>query len=140
MNTQNNPMPQTEDEWKKKLTSEQYRVLREKGTETPFSGTLLHADKDGFYSCAACGNSLFASDAKFDSGTGWPSFDQALPGAVKEVEDITHGMSRTEFVCAKCGSHLGHVFSDGPTSTGKRYCTNSVCLDLEEGPSNEKEV
>lgn len=126
--TMENPMPQTEEEWKKKLTDEQYRVLREKGTEAPFSGKLLHADIHGFYNCAACGNPLFASDAKFDSGTGWPSFDQALPGAVREVEDDSHGMRRTEVVCAKCGSHLGHVFNDGPTTTGKRYCTNSVCL------------
>ncbi len=130
MNDMGNDMPKTEDEWKKKLTPEQYRVLREKGTEAPFSGKLLHADKDGVYTCAACGNPLFSSDAKFDSGTGWPSFDEALPGAVKEIEDTEHGMIRTETVCAKCGSHLGHVFSDGPTETGKRYCMNSVCLDL----------
>jgi len=125
------PMPQTEEEWKKSLTPEQYHVLREKGTEAPFTGSLLHADADGVYRCAACGNPLFASDAKFDSGTGWPSFDQALPGAVKEITDESLGMSRTEVVCSNCGSHLGHVFDDGPTATGKRYCTNSVCLDLE---------
>lgn len=125
------PMPQDEEEWKKQLTPEQYRVLRGKGTEAPFSGNLLHADADGIYRCAACGNPLFTSDAKFDSGTGWPSFDQALSGAVKEITDETLGMSRTEIVCAKCGSHLGHVFDDGPTATGKRYCTNSVCLDFE---------
>jgi len=126
-----NNMPKTENEWKEKLTPEQYKVLREKGTEAPFSGKLLHADKDGVYTCAACGNALFSSDAKFDSGTGWPSFDEALPGAIKEVKDIEQGMTRTETVCAKCGSHLGHVFDDGPTATGKRYCMNSVCLDLE---------
>lgn len=125
-------MPKTEDEWKEKLTLEQYRVLREKGTEAPFSGKLLHADKDGVYTCVACGNPLFSSDAKFDSGTGWPSFDEALPGAIKEISDTTHGMVRTETVCAKCGSHLGHLFDDGPTDTGKRYCMNSVCLDLAE--------
>ena len=124
-------MPQNEEEWKKTLTPEQYRVLREKGTEAPFTGSLLHTDADGVYRCAACGNPLFASDAKFDSGTGWPSFDQALPGAVKESTDETLGVPRTEIICAKCGSHLGHVFDDGPTPTGKRYCTNSVCLDLE---------
>ena len=123
-------MPQSEEAWKKALTPEQYRVLREKGTEAPFTGSLLHADADGVYRCAACGNPLFASDAKFDSGTGWPSFDEALPGAVKETADDALGMERTEIVCAKCGSHLGHVFDDGPTATGKRYCTNSVCLDL----------
>ncbi len=124
-------IPKDESEWKAKLTPEQYRVLREKGTEAPFSGKLLHADKDGVYTCAACGNPLFASTAKFDSGTGWPSFDQALPGAVKEVTDDTLGMRRVETVCARCGSHLGHVFDDGPTKTGKRYCMNSVCLDLD---------
>lgn len=123
-------MPKNEDEWKRKLTPEQYRVLREKGTEMPFTGKLLHEKKDGTYNCVACGNSLFASDAKFDSGTGWPSFDQAIAGSVREIPDISHGMRRTEIVCAKCGSHLGHVFDDGPTKTGKRYCLNSVCLDL----------
>ncbi len=124
-------MPKNEDEWKKKLTPEQYKVLRERGTEMPFSGKLLHEKKDGMYACAACGQALFSSDAKFDSGTGWPSFDQALPGAVKNIPDNSHGSSRTEIVCSRCGSHLGHVFDDGPTDTGKRYCLNSVCLDLE---------
>lgn len=125
-------MPQSEEGWKNKLTEEQYHVLREKGTEMPFSGKYLHEKSSGTYTCAACGNQLFASDAKFDSGTGWPSFDQALPGAIKLEHDDAHGMSRTEVVCARCGSHLGHVFDDGPTSTGKRYCLNSVCLDLEK--------
>lgn len=123
-------MPKTEAEWKEKLSPEQYRVLREKGTEAPFSGKLLHEDKDGIYRCVACGNPLFSSDAKFDSGTGWPSFDEALPGAVNLIPDTSHEMDRIEVVCAKCGSHLGHLFNDGPTKTGKRYCMNSVCLDL----------
>ena len=114
------------------LTPEQKRVLREKGTEAPFSGDYVHKTKDGMYKCVACDNLIFSSDAQFDSGTGWPSFDQAILGAVKEVEDNDHGMSRIETVCAKCGSHLGHVFDDGPTKTGKRYCINSVCLNLEE--------
>lgn len=125
-------IPHSEEEWKKKLTPDQYAVLREKGTEAPFSGRLLHEDKSGMYACVACGQELFSSDAKFDSGTGWPSFDQALPGATKLVADESHGMHRTEVVCSRCGSHLGHLFDDGPTPTGQRYCLNSVCLELEE--------
>lgn len=125
-------MPKTEEGWKKTLSPEQYAVLREKGTEAPFSGKLLHESRNGTYNCAACGNPLFSSDAKFDSGTGWPSFDQALPGAVNLSEDNSHGMHRTEVTCARCGSHLGHLFDDGPTATGQRFCLNSVCLDLEE--------
>lgn len=119
-----------ESELKKKLSPEEYHVLREKGTEAPFSGELLHEKREGTYMCKVCGNELFPSNAKFDSGTGWPSFDQALPGAIKEITDTSMGMSRTEVVCAKCGSHLGHVFNDGPTATGQRYCMNSVCLEL----------
>ena len=125
-------MPKNEGEWKQKLTPEQYRVLREKGTEAPFSGEYVHEKADGTYECKVCGNALFSSDAKFDSGTGWPSFDQALPGAIEQHTDNAHGMVRTEITCGRCGSHLGHVFDDGPTATGKRYCINSVCLDLEE--------
>lgn len=117
---------------KNKLSEEQYKVLREKGTEAPFSGKYVHEDRDGTYSCVVCGNKLFSSDSKFDSGTGWPSFDEALPNSIKQIEDNSHGMNRIEIVCAKCNSHLGHVFDDGPTKTGKRYCLNSVCLDLEE--------
>src|SRR3989344_8557860 len=109
----------TDEDFKTKLTPEQYRILREKGTERPGSGKYLHEKKDGTYACVACGQALFKSDAKFDSGTGWPSFDQALPGAVKETEDNTLGMKRVEITCANCGSHLGHVFHDGPTATGK---------------------
>lgn len=122
----------TEAEFKEKLTPEQYRVMRGKGTETPFSGKYVHEKKEGAYLCVACGNPLFSSDAKFDSGTGWPSFDDAIPGSVNLAEDVSYGTSRTEAVCAKCGSHLGHLFDDGPTKTGKRYCMNSVCLSLEE--------
>ncbi len=118
-----------EEEWKKKLTPEQYKIMREKGTEPPFSGKLQKGE--GVYKCSACGNPLFPSDAKFESGTGWPSFDRASPGAVKYKEDKSGDMNRTEVVCSKCGSHLGHVFDDGPTETGKRYCLNSVCLELE---------
>ncbi len=119
-----------EEEIKKKLTDEEYHVLREKGTEAPFSGALLNEKRTGTYMCKVCGTALFPSTAKFESGTGWPSFDQALPGATKLVVDNAHGMERTEVVCATCGSHLGHVFDDGPTGTGKRYCMNSVCLEL----------
>ncbi len=126
-----------EDELKKKLTPEQYKILREKGTEAPFSSPLLNAH-EGMFACAVCGQELFDSNTKFDSGTGWPSFDQAIPGAVEFKEDSEYGMSRTEVVCSKCGSHLGHVFNDGPTtitdstgsrsSTGKRFCINGACL------------
>lgn len=126
------PMPENEEEIKKMLTPEQYAVLRERGTEAPFSGEYVHKTDDGMYVCKVCGNPLFSSDAQFDSGTGWPSFDKALPGAVETHVDNSHGMARTEIICARCGSHLGHVFDDGPTETGKRYCINSVCLDLEE--------
>ena len=121
-----------EEEIKNKLTDEEYAVLRGKGTEAPGTGKYLHEKASGTYNCKVCGNALFASDAKFDSGTGWPSFDQALSGATKEITDDSHGMSRTEVVCANCGSHLGHVFDDGPETTGKRYCMNSVCLDLKK--------
>ena len=114
-----------------KLTPEQYHVLREKGTEAPFSGKYVHETKDGMYACIVCETPLFSSTAKFDSGTGWPSFDEALPGAVTLRPDAD-GSGRTEVICATCGSHLGHLFDDGPTKTGKRYCLNSVCLDLME--------
>jgi peptide-methionine (R)-S-oxide reductase len=124
--------PIEEEKIKDKLTEEQYRVMREKGTEMPGTGKYLHEKRKGTYACALCGSILFPSDAKFDSGTGWPSFDQAIPGAIKEIEDNSLGMRRTEVVCARCGSHLGHVFNDGPTETKKRYCMNSVCLDLKE--------
>ncbi len=125
-------MPQTDDEWKKKLTPEQYAVLREKGTETPFTGKLLHNDKGGDYTCAACGTKLFDSDTKFDSGTGWPSFyDPANTKAVQLIEDTSHGMHRVEVQCAVCGGHLGHVFNDAPDQpTGMRFCINSCALDF----------
>jgi len=121
-----------EEELKKKLTPEEYHVLREKGTEAPGTGKYLHEKREGIYSCLVCGNMLFPSGSKFDSDTGWPSFGEAVPGAVLEIEDVSFGMTRTEVVCAKCGSHLGHVFPDGPTETGKRYCLNSVCLELKD--------
>src|SRR3989344_2845298 len=131
----------TQDKFKNKLTPEQYRVMREKGTELPFSGKYVHEEKEGMYVCAACGNELFSSDTKFDSGTGWPSFTD--PANTKNIElkkETAPGDNRTEVVCKKCGSHLGHVFDDGPEDkSGKRYCINSVCLELKEKKENEEE-
>ena len=122
-----------EEEWLNKLTLEEYAVMRERGTEAPFSGKYVHTKDKGTYVCKGCGTELFKSDAKFDSSTGWPSFDEPSNRENIELrEDDSHGMSRTEVVCKKCGAHLGHVFDDGPTKTGKRYCINSVCLDLKE--------
>lgn len=121
-------MPKSEEEWKKKLKPEQYNILREKGTEMAFTGKLLHNKENGMYTCAGCGAELFSSDTKFDSGTGWPSFDKANMGNVELRKDSSHGMLRTEVICRKCGGHLGHVFDDGPTATGKRYCINSCAL------------
>jgi len=124
----------TDEEWKQSLTPAQFHILREKGTEAAFSGSYWNEKSQGMYHCAACGSELFSSDTKFDSGTGWPSFDQAIPGAVQFHEDRTHGMVRTEVTCTKCGSHLGHVFDDGPRdTTGQRFCINSVCLNLKQG-------
>lgn len=123
----------TDDEWKKELTTEQYRVLREKGTEAPFTGKFYHSQESGMFVCAGCGNELFSSATKFESGTGWPSFDSpALQESVELKTDTTHGMARTEVICKKCGGHLGHVFDDGPTATGKRFCINSCALDLKK--------
>ncbi len=121
-----------EDFWKKKLTPEQYHVLREKGTETPFSGKFYKNFEKGMYVCAACGQELFSSDTKFDSDCGWPSFDKSLAGNVQLRDDYSFGMHRIEVTCSKCGSHLGHVFDDGPTETGKRFCINSVSLDFKK--------
>lgn len=119
------------DDWKKKLRPEQYQVLREKGTERPFTGEHLNETRAGTYKCAGCGHDVFFSMAKFDSGCGWPSFDRpASKTAVAEKKDLSHFMVRTEILCPKCGGHLGHVFDDGPTDTGKRYCINSAALDF----------
>jgi len=133
-------MPQSEEEWQAALTPEQYHVLREQGTEAPFTGKYVHEKTPGTYACAACGSKLFSSKTKFDSGSGWPSFyDVVKKGAVELRSDDSLGMERTEVVCSTCGSHLGHVFDDGPTetpdgtpATGQRYCINSLALDLEE--------
>jgi peptide-methionine (R)-S-oxide reductase len=117
-------------EWRSRLTPEQYAVLREKGTEPAWSGELLHVDGSGMFTCAGCGAELFSSDTKFDSGSGWPSFYQAVAdGTIEEHVDKSFGMRRTEITCARCGGHLGHVFPDGPAPTGQRYCVNSLSLD-----------
>ena len=119
-------------EWREQLTPEQYEVLRAKGTEPPFTGKYVHSKEDGVYRCGACGAELFSSDTKFDSGTGWPSFYEPTTEANVELStDRSHGMIRTEVSCGTCGSHLGHVFDDGPVPTGKRYCINSCALDLD---------
>jgi peptide-methionine (R)-S-oxide reductase len=123
----------SDEEWRKQLTPEQYRVMREKGTERPFTGDYYKTSDKGMYVCAACGNPLFSSDTKFDSGTGWPSFYQPLTGeSVRTEEDGSMFMKRTEVLCSRCDAHLGHVFDDGPQPTGDRYCMNSVSLKLEK--------
>src|SRR5580700_10404689 len=118
-------------EWKERLSPEQFEVLRMSATEPAWSGELLHVDDNGVFRCAGCGAELFSTDHKFESGSGWPSFDRAKEaGTVEEREDRTHGMVRTEIVCARCGGHLGHVFPDGPTETGQRFCVNSLALEF----------
>jgi peptide-methionine (R)-S-oxide reductase len=122
----------TEEEWRRELTPEQYAILRQKGTEPAFSGALYENHEDGMYHCAACGAGLFKSDAKFESGSGWPSFYlPADQSAIETHEDVSHGMRRIEVTCARCGGHLGHVFPDGPKPTGLRYCINSASLKFE---------
>lgn len=128
----NNNIPQTDADWKEKLTPEQYYVLRGKGTERPFTGVFNTHYEKGIYTCAGCGADLYRSNNKFDSGCGWPSFDDEVEGAIERIRDTSHGMIRTEILCANCGSHLGHVFNDGPTHTGIRHCVNSLSLDFKK--------
>jgi peptide-methionine (R)-S-oxide reductase len=121
----------SQQQWQEELTPEQYEVLRRAGTEPPFTGRYVHSKESGTYKCAGCGADLFSSDTKFDSGTGWPSFYEPMDeGGVELRSDHSHGMVRTEVVCATCGGHLGHVFDDGPNPTGQRYCINSCSLEL----------
>jgi peptide-methionine (R)-S-oxide reductase len=127
----------SDEEWARVLAPDEYRVLRESGTEPPFTGEYVDLDDDGIYRCRACGNALFDSKTKYHSGSGWPSFWQAVaPDAVVEVSDLSHGMRRTEVRCGACGSHLGHVFEDGPDPTGMRYCMNSLALRFDEGAAD----
>jgi peptide-methionine (R)-S-oxide reductase len=129
----------TDEEWKKQLTPEQYELCRRKGTELPFSGEYYNSKEKGVYRCICCGNELFSSDNKFDSGTGWPSFTQPIKFEnVERKLDLSHGMIRKEVKCNKCGAHLGHVFDDGPAPTGKRYCINSIALSLDKDKSEKK--
>ena len=121
-----------ESDWKTELSDEQYRILRKKGTEMPHSGKYNLHFEAGTYKCAGCNEALFESSSKFDSSCGWPSFDEAIKGKVENILDKSHGMIRTEVVCANCGGHLGHVFNDGPTKTGTRFCVNSVSVDFEK--------
>ena len=126
------PINKTEDEWKALLGPERYKILRQKGTEFAHSGEYnLHFEK-GTYCCGACGEALFESSSKFNSHCGWPSFDESIPGKVEYIKDTTHGMMRTEILCAQCGSHLGHVFDDGPSGSGQRFCINSLSVDFQK--------
>ena len=123
----------SEQQWREELTPEQFHVLRQKGTERPFTGEYDHVFEPGTYVCAGCGTELFESDAKYDSGCGWPAFYASVgEDAVEEETDVSHGMVRTEVLCASCGGHLGHLFPDGPRPTGQRYCINSAALKLDE--------
>ena len=125
-------LPESEAEWRERLDDDEYRILREAGTEPPGSGAYLDHNEDGTYTCAGCGVTLFDSETKFKSGSGWPSFYDAAGDRVETRLDTSHGMRRTEVLCANCGGHLGHVFDDGPEPTGKRYCINSLALEFED--------
>lgn len=137
-NSKKYSIARTEEEWKKILSPEQYSVLRKKGTERPFTGEYDHFFGDGSYVCAGCGQKLFTSSSKFDSGCGWPAFDkEAEKGTIEYESDNAFGMKRTEIICSNCGGHLGHVFDDGPTETGQRYCVNSASLQFKETISED---
>ncbi|MDY6764971.1 MAG: peptide-methionine (R)-S-oxide reductase MsrB [Halobacteria archaeon] len=124
-------LPETEEEWRGVLSEEEFKILRERGTEPRFSGEYVNKNEDGTYVCAGCGAELFSSETKYDSGCGWPSFYDGEQENLEFREDTRHGMVRTEVLCKNCGGHLGHIFNDGPEPTGKRYCINSVALDFE---------
>ena len=128
--TRQYPVTFTDAEWRQRLTPEQYQVMRQHGTERPGTCALLHEKRQGTFSCAGCGQPLFTNSRKFESGTGWPSFDEPLEGAVETTTDRSYGMVRTEVHCSRCGSHLGHVFPDGPPPTHNRYCINGVAMDF----------
>jgi peptide-methionine (R)-S-oxide reductase len=130
----------SEEEWREQLTPEQYHVTRQKGTERPFTGQYYRNKETGVYTCVCCGNELFTSDEKYDSGCGWPSFTAPLgEERVDEAADHSHGMTRVEVTCSTCGAHLGHVFNDGPAPTFQRYCINSVALDFKKGEDEERD-
>lgn len=132
MNNKKYPLHKSEAEWREELGDEQYRVLREKGTERPFTGEYNLHSENGAYQCGACNAPLFVSKSKFDSGCGWPSFDESIKDSIEYVKDTSLGMHRMEILCSNCGSHIGHVFPDGPTETGQRYCVNSVSIDFKK--------
>jgi peptide-methionine (R)-S-oxide reductase len=137
--TDKTPVQKTDDEWQRELTPDQFRVLRQHGTERAGTSPLNNEHREGTFFCAGCGEPLFDSTTKYDSGSGWPSFYSPKPGAVETTVDNSHLMTRTEVHCAKCGGHLGHVFPDGPRPTGQRYCMNGVALDFKPGASEEKD-
>ena len=128
----NYPIEKTEEQWKAELGLEKYKILRQKGTEFPHSGKYNLHFEEGIYSCAACNEPLFKSHSKFDAHCGWPSFDESIPGKIHYIKDKSHGMSRTEILCANCGGHIGHVFDDGPSKTKQRYCVNSLSINFKE--------
>ena len=132
MDQSKNIFSKTDEEWKAQLTPDEYRILREKGTEYPHTGKYNLHFENGTYHCKGCNQKLFESNSKFDSGCGWPSFDASIPGSVEYKRDLSHGMIRTEILCSRCGGHLGHVFDDGPTKTGQRYCVNSLSIGFDD--------